>query len=399
MKNIIKQITPYFQKLRWQLHANPELRYEEKQTAALIAKELEKLGLKVHTDVGKTGVVALLDSGKAGKTVALRADMDALPMQEETQLAYQSTVPGKMHACGHDGHVTTLLMAAQVLTTFKDQLQGKVKFIFQPAEEGGRGAKAMIDEGVLENPKVDAIFAYHNHPAYETGTIFTRAGCVLFSNTEFTFTINGKGGHAATPDSVIDPIIIGATITQNIPNLVRQLSDPLDPTIISITQFNSGTAFNIIPDTAILCGTIRASSEEKKVLAQKKLTTLIQGIVAAYNARVTIEFNELLPATINSTTETNLVLSSAKIIFGENNVQIKKLPARASEDFSFYLQKIPGCYFFVGNGVTSAACHNSKYDFNDAILPIACEMLCAVAIAYLNQNLTSQDRSPSHSVI
>lgn len=384
MKNIILQASPYFQQIRREIHSNPELRYEEKQTAILVTNELKKLGLTVQNNVGKTGVVAVLDSGKPGKTVGLRADMDALPIQEETGLPYQSKYPGKMHACGHDGHTATLLAAAHVLTQMKEQLQGKIKFIFQPAEEGGAGAKAMIEDGVLDNPKVDAIFGYHNYPGSAAGTLLTKEDCVMYGDTEFKIIIQGKSGHAAMPNLAIDPIMIGSAIIQNLPGLCRQLSDPVTPDIITITRFISGIADNIIPEIATLTGTIRASSAAHTTRAMESLQKLVTSIATTYGGKATIEFIETYPATINTREATQLVLATAKKILGEEKALIKPMPARASEDFSFFLQKIPGCYFFIGNGENSASCHNSKYNFNDDILPIAAEILSAVAIAYVS---------------
>lgn len=386
MQHIIQKIFPYFRDIRHQIHSNPELRYEENETAKLVATELKKIGLSVQTGIGKTGVVAVLDSGRPGKTIALRADMDALPIAETSNLPYRSKIPGKMHACGHDGHTATLLATAYVLKQMQEQLHGKIKFIFQPAEEGGAGAKAMIEDGVLENPTVDAIFGYHNHPSATPGTLLTREGCMMYSNTEFTLIVHGKSGHAATPNTAIDPITVAANIVQNIPYLMRELSENIEPTIITVTQFNSGVATNIIPDTATLIGTIRASSEKKSKEAQQRLEIMAQGMAQANNAHAEIIWQEIYPPTINSPQETEWVLGQARQLLGNDKVQIKAAPARASEDFSFFLQKIPGCYFLIGNGENSPSCHNSQYDFNDEILPIATEILATLAINYLKKN-------------
>lgn len=386
MQKIIQNIFPYFCDIRRKIHANPELRYEENQTADLVATELRKIGLPVQTGIGKTGVVAILDSRNPGKTVALRADMDALPIQETSNLPYCSKIPGKMHACGHDGHTATLLTVAYVLKQIQDQIRGKVKFIFQPAEEGGAGAKAMIEAGVLENPKIDVIFGYHNHPGSANGILLTREGCMMYGNTEFTLTVKGKSGHAAAPNTAIDPITVGSNIVQNIPCLMRELSESIEPTIITVTQFNSGVATNIIPDTATLVGTIRASSEKKAKEAQQRLKQLAQGMAHANKAQVEVIWQEIYPPTINTAKETRWVLEQARQLLGKDKVEIKTAPARASEDFSFFLQKIPGCYFLMGNGENSPSCHNSQYDFNDEILPTAAEMLATLTINYLKQN-------------
>lgn len=382
MHSLIKQIFPYYQKIRQQIHANPELRYEEYDTAALVEQELKKLGLPVQTRIGKTGVVALLDSGKPGKTIALRADMDALPIHEETALPYQSKNAGIMHACGHDGHTATLLAVAHILTKMKNSLTGKVKFIFQPAEEGGAGAKAMIDDGVLENPTVDAIFAYHNHPGSPVGTVLTRKGCTLNGNCAFDISVRGKGGHAAQPEKVINPNIAVAKIVCELHPYSVELSQEKEPSILAMSQINSGTTRNVIPDVATIQGTIRAPSSEKLNEIREKLQQALQCVAKETRTSIEVNFPHMCPPTINSTIETEFVMKQAKQLFGENRVQIKLKPARASEDFSYFLQKVPGCYLFIGNG-DSQFCHNSLYDFNDEVMFTAVELLATLAINYL----------------
>ncbi|MBN9288353.1 MAG: hypothetical protein BGO43_15025 [Gammaproteobacteria bacterium 39-13] len=384
MQDLINHILPYYRDLRRQIHTFPELRYEEKITASLVKRELQKIGLTVQTGIGQTGVVAVLDSGNPGKTIGLRADMDALPITENTGLMYQSQHPGKMHACGHDGHVATLLGVAHILHQQKHQLRGKVKFIFQPAEEGGAGAKAMIEDGVLENPTMDAIFAYHNYPGIPTGTILVRPGCTMYGNTEFSIMIYGKGGHAALPEWTINPIAISAEIIQYIRELMLDFAEDLEPSVITITQIQSGIATNVIPDVANLGGTIRASSANNFQEVKKRLAQKLQGIAQHYSAVVEITFKEIYPPTINTVDETEFVYSQAIHVLGEENVNIKPSSGRASEDFSFFLEKVPGCYFFIGNGEDSASCHSSKYNFNDELLPYAMKLLSMIAIKYLN---------------
>lgn len=384
LSQFINQHAAHFISIRQQIHACPELGFAEVQTAAIVARELEQMGLVVTTQVGRTGVVAIIDSGRPGKTVALRAELDALPITEKNQLAYQSQQPDKMHACGHDGHTATLLTAAKALCAHRDLFCGKVKLIFQPAEENCQGgAQAMIQEGVLQNPHVDAIFAFHNHPGFSEGTILTRFDSVLSSNTQVNVTILGKGGHVATPEHNIDPILIAAMIVQTCPILNQQISLPDNPVTIRITEFNAGVSRNVTPDTATLRGTIRASSFQQRSVAKQRLTTMIKQIAQAQGGDAEIEMIDRVPPTVNTRAETELVFNLAKCVLGESRVQQKLLPARASEDFSFYLEKIPGCYFFVGNGEDTASCHSSNYDFNDAILPLAAEFLCHIAINYL----------------
>lgn len=353
----------------------------------MVARELQTIGLTVTTGVAGTGVVAIIDSGKPGKTVALRAELDALPINEQTNLAYRSQHPNKMHACGHDGHTATLLAAAQALASCKNQFHGKVKLIFQPAEEACKlGAPAMIQAGVLQNPTVDAIFAYHNHPGIEAGVALTRFGSALSGNTNIIITIHGKSGHAATPEHNIDPILIGAAIAQTFPILNQQLSTNDEPVIMRITEFNSGVSRNVVPTTATLGGTIRTASIIQREIAKQRIHAMAQHLAQAHGATADIELIDYVPPTINTQTETALVFETACRVLGADKVQIKPQPARASEDFAFYLEKIPGCYFFVGNGIDTASCHNSSYDFNDAILPIAAELLCHIAIDYLNKD-------------
>lgn len=383
MRTYIEKIYPFYRGIRHKIHTHPELRYEEYQTSALVAEQLKKLGLTVISPVGKTGVVGLLDTGRPGKTIGLRADMDALPLIEDSGLPYQSTQTGKMHACGHDGHTATLLATADVLWHLKDNLNGKIKFIFQPAEEGGAGAKAMIDEGVLKDPSVDAIFAFHNYPGVPLGQILVKHDCVMYGNTEFMIEIIGKGGHAAQPELVINPITVGAEIMLAIQFLAEQQTLENEPSVVCVTQFNSGTTTNIVEDKATLVGTIRASSNENIEKVKRLFVKKIDAIEKKYQARIHIVFNNIYPPTINTPFETDFVFEEAQKIFGLNQVKMKETAARASEDFSFFLQQVPGSYFFIGNGEQSAMCHNAKYDFNDEIIKVGSHLFSVLALSYL----------------
>lgn len=377
----IREMTPHFVAIRQKIHANPELGYQEILTAAIVAYELKQMGLDVITGVGGTGVVAVIDSGRPGKTVALRAELDALPMAEMTELSYKSIQPGKMHACGHDGHTATVLMAASILCQFKHCFQGRVKLIFQPAEEGGAGAAAMIKDGVLESPRVDAIFAYHNHPGFPVGIMQTREGAALSGNTIFNIRLYGKGGHAASPELNIDPILIGAHVVKNLHDLQLQLENGH---ILSVTEFNAGCSKSIVPDTITLGGTLRYPTIADREFMKQRLSEVVNQTVSAYGAKAKIELIDKYLPTINSVAETQHVFSVARSVFGPDRVGLKQKTARGAEDFSFYLAEIPGCYFFMGNGENSPSCHNSAYDFNDAVLPDAAELLCRVAMEYLN---------------
>lgn len=373
----------HYQAIRQKLHSHPELRYEELNTAKIVAEELTRLGLNVQTGVGKTGVVAVLDSGVPGKTIALRADMDALPIQEESTQAYRSQIAGKMHACGHDGHTATLLAAAYLLTQAKNSLSGKVKFIFQPGEEGGAGAKAMIEEGVLENPKVDAIFAFHNYPGIALCHISAKEGTSLYGNAIITFKIIGKGGHAAQPERTINPIMIAAKLLNASSPLMSMLMMEKEPTILNFTQIMSGTASNIVPEETHLIGTVRAATQDKLRQVYTQLLA-ISHRMQQENPGILIDFifEEIYPPTINTEPETAFVLNLARDLFGEQQTEVKARSSRASEDFSYYLQKIPGCYFFIGNGLEAPSCHSVTYDFNDAIIPVGAQLLASIARNY-----------------
>lgn len=383
-----KKLSPpyaYYQAIRHQLHSYPELAYQEERTAEIVAYELEKLGLIVKTKIGKTGVEAVLDSKRPGKTIALRADMDALPIEEETSLSYRSSRTGKMHACGHDGHTACLLASANLLSQQKERLKGKIKFIFQPAEEGGRGALAMIKEGILESPSVDAIFAFHNYPGIPVGQVLVKPGCTLYGNYEFIIHIRGKGGHAAQPELVRNPILIGALLINKI-DTVKHFFQKEEPPIISVTRFNSGIANNVVPSTATIQGTIRAASCRAAEIANQLIMEEIKELIKHYQIDIEMECNEKTPVTISTIPETELVRTQAILLLGKEQVKTKAAPARASEDFSYFLQKIPGCYFFIGNGEASAACHHPSYDFNDEVIPIAASLLTNIAIAYLESS-------------
>lgn len=384
MKAAIQRLLPEIIKIRHQIHEHPELCYQEVKTAALVADTLKKFGYEITTNIGVTGISALLDSGKPGKTVALRADMDALPLQEHTSLSYQSKNPGKMHACGHDGHTATLLAVAGVLKEFTKDFKGKIKFIFQPAEEGGAGAAAMIKDGILDNPKVDAIFGYHNMPQIPFGSIGTKTACLMAAMDTFIITVTGKGGHAAEPETAIDPILIGAQIVQGLQSIASRFTSPTEPIVLTITQFHGGTAYNIIPEDVTLHGTLRTTSVETRAAAKQHMTEIAANIAQAFGATASVNFKDSFPPTINHAIETDFVLNTAGELLGEKNSQRLIVPMMTSEDFSYFLEKVPGCFFFVGCGKADMSLHNPHFDFNDDIIPIAAEMMGRVAMRYLN---------------
>ncbi len=384
MKETLQSLYPEIVKIRHEIHANPELAHNEKATARLVADTLKKYGYKQVDEIAGTGIVTILDSGKPGKTVALRADMDALPIQEQTNLPYQSKNKSIMHACGHDGHTATLLATAYLLLQHKDQFKGKIKFIFQPAEETGTGAQAMISAGVLVNPKVDAIFGYHNTPKSKLGVFKTKIGCIHSGQDVFTIRIKGKGGHAAQPHLTIDPIYIGTLIVQALQGIVSRATLPTEPTVVSVTQFHAGTTHNAIPDEAILNGTIRTLSATMKDDVKRQIVTIVNGITSSFGAIAKIDFSYCFPPTLNHAKETELAYSSAQEVIGESKVEWLTDASMASEDFSYYLEKIPGCFFWIGMGYEHLRMHSASYEFNDEIIPIAAEIMAQIAINYLN---------------
>ena len=352
--------------LRRQLHQIPELKYEERQTSAFVAKTLRSYGYEVQEGIGKTGVVAILNSGKPGKTIAFRADIDALPIQEATSVPYKSCHSGVMHACGHDGHTATLLLVARVLRTIKAQLKGKIKLIFQPAEEGGKGSTAMIEDGVLENPSVDAIFGYHNWPGLPLKTLATRLGCILAGSGRFEIRLHGKRAHLANPKDAINPVTIGAGIVKEIEALST------DRTVVSLLGFNSGDWKHGTPEQAEIVGCYFIEGNE----SLNQLKKQIQSIVGLHG---TVVFHEFQSPTVNAPKEAELVFSAGR---KADIKDIQKLGSckMAAEDFSEYLKFVPGCYFLIGAGETAAALHTPAYDFPDEILSEAASLMLQIAL-------------------
>jgi amidohydrolase len=363
---------------RRHLHANPELKYEERGTADLVASRLRGLCYAVETGVAETGVVGLLDTGRPGPTIALRADMDALPILEDTGLPYASKTPGKMHACGHDGHTASLLLAASGLAEMADRLSGRVKLLFQPAEEGGLGAARMIETGVLDG--VAAIYGYHNRPAYPLGRVFAKSGPTMGGSSLYEVTISGKGGHASRPDLAIDPIFVGTAVVQGLQSVVSRRLSPLESGVVTVTQFHGGNSHNIIPMAATLAINTRDGSPAAYERIDQELRWVIAQICEAHGATVAIEQSMRIPSVVNDAAETDFVLATALDTIGpERSGRMDSLPTMGAEDFAFYLEKVPGCFFFVGNGEDSAYLHHPRYDYRDEILPVAAGMFTAIA--------------------
>lgn len=364
--------------IRRQLHSFPELKFEEFATSDLVAETLQRYGYELRRNVAGTGIVATLDSGRAGATIGLRADMDALPIQEETGLDYASTIAGKMHACGHDGHTATLLLAAGQLAQDHAKLNGKIKLLFQPAEEVGKGAAQMIADGALEG--IEQVFGFHNRPGYALGYIITKAGPAMGGNTLYEVKISGKGGHASRPDLAIDPIFVGSAIIQSLQSVISRRLSPLDAGVVTVTQFNGGSAGNIIPGDASMVINTRDGSPEAAAIIDAELRKVIANVCEAHGAQCEVNMTLRIPSLVNSVAETELVVKTAHELFGKNNTsQMSQMPTMGAEDFAFYLEKRPGSFFFVGNGEDSAYLHHPLYNFRDEILPVAAGMFVGIA--------------------
>ncbi|WP_269446769.1 M20 family metallopeptidase [Fictibacillus phosphorivorans] len=374
--------------IRRHLHQNPELSFEEVETPAFIAAYHEKLGLDVRTGVGGRGVVATLRGGKPGKTVAIRADFDALPIQEENDSPYKSKVPGVMHACGHDGHTATLLVLAKVLTEMKDDLEGNVVFIHQHAEElAPGGAIAMIEDGCLDG--VDVIYGTHLWATMSTGTIGYRSGPVMAAADSFTVKVQGKGGHGAQPHKTKDSIVIGAQLVSNLQQIVSRRVNPLDAAVVSVGAFEAKNAFNVIADTAKLTGTVRTFKEEVRVAIEKEIDRIAKGTCLASDASYEYVFKRGYPAVVNHKEDTEFVVDVARKVPGV--LQLEEIePQMGGEDYAYYLEKVPGTFFFTGaedaEWEETYPHHHPKFKINEEALLIAANLLGATTLAYLKQN-------------
>lgn len=367
------------QSLRRTIHAHPELRYEEIKTADLVAQRLEQWGIDVHRGLGKTGVVGVLKRGNGVRSVGLRADMDALPIQELNSFDHRSQHEGRMHACGHDGHTAMLLGAAQYLSKH-GEFDGTIVFIFQPAEEGGAGARAMIEDGLFLKFPVDAVFGLHNWPGLAEGTFGVTEGPLMASSNEFRIDVRGIGAHAALPHNGRDPVFAAVQIANGLQSIITRNKKPIDTAVLSITQIHAGDAMNVIPDDAWLAGTVRTFTTEALDLIESRMHKIAEATAAAYDCSATVAFNRNYPPTINHPKETRFAAEVMREVVGAQNVDTAVEPTMGAEDFAFMLQAMPGCYAFLGNGegghrdaghgAGPCMLHNASYDFNDALLPI-----------------------------
>jgi hippurate hydrolase len=373
VKNL-KHLHAEMRKWRQHLHQFPETAFEETQTAAFIAEKLTSFGLDVHQGLGRTGVVATLSAGNSKKKIALRADMDALFIQEQNIFSHASCHDGKMHACGHDGHSAMLLGAASYLSKNR-HFDGTVYFIFQPAEEGRAGAKQMINDGLFDQFPADCVFGMHNFPDIPVGHFAVKTGAMMASSDSFEIIITGKATHAAIPHLGCDPIVVAAQLINSLQTIVSRNIDPADCAVLSITQIHAGNTWNAIPESVVLRGTFRSFNENVKTLIVDKMTQLVNSICTGFDVSVKIEFNpenEGYPVTFNTQAETAIALKAAQAVAGDTCVNQNPTPSMGAEDFSFMLQEKPGCYIWIGNGSSENSCllHNPHYDFNDEILPV-----------------------------
>ncbi len=358
---------------RHDLHEHPELLYDVHRTAASVADRLRDFGVdEVSTGIGRTGVVGVIRGRKtqSGKVIGLRADMDALPIAEKTDRPYASTVPGMMHACGHDGHTAMLLGAARYLAETRN-FDGTAVVIFQPAEEGGGGGKAMIEDGLLDRWAIQQVYGMHNLPGLPVGRFAMRPGPIMASTDEFTITIAGRDGHAARPHMTIDPIVVGAEMVVALQTIVSRNVDPLDAAVVSVTRFHAGTAYNVIPETAEIAGTVRCLSGAVRDLAERRIGEIARGIAAAHGAGISLFYDRNYPITVNDPAAVGFAAGIAAGVAGEANVATDAPPLLAGEDFSYMLEQRPGAFVFIGNG-DSAGLHSAGYDFNDEIIPLGC---------------------------
>ena len=378
----IKSLIPEMKNWRHHIHENPEIAYEEKNTSKFIVKKLNEFGIETHKDLGGTGIVGIIhgkDNGSSNKSIGIRADMDALPMTEKTNLPYSSKNPGRMHACGHDGHTTMLMGAAKYLAETKN-FSGTVYCIFQPAEEGGNaGAKSMINDGLFTKFNINSVWGIHNWPGVPVGQAVAHKGFAMAGGDIIVITIQGKGGHAAQPQFSNDPIVsAGLTIT-SLQTLISRQLDPFENSVLSLTKIEGGSAFNVIPDIVTIGGTLRSTNNKIRDKMLEKIKNVATNACAINNCKVNVEIRPGYPPTINDPKSAELASKVFENSFGPNSINIKETPTMGSEDFSYMLQEKPGAYIWLGAGEKSEKLHSAHYDFNDELLPIGAEYWASLA--------------------
>jgi amidohydrolase len=386
MSNTVEAIRQYHAELRAirrDIHAHPELAFQESRTSDLVAERLKGWGIEVHRGLAKTGLVGVIPGRKqsSGRAVGLRADMDCLPMHETNQFEHRSKNAGRMHGCGHDGHTTMLLGAARYLHQTRN-FDGTAYVIFQPAEEGGGGGKVMVDEGLFERFPANEVYAVHNWPGLPPGQMSVRPGPVMAATDEIVVTVGGRGGHAAMPHLTVDPVVITAQIISALQTIASRNVSPLDSIVVTVASMETSqtNVFNVIPDSVKLIGTVRSFRPETRELAERRIQEIVSGIAAALGGRATLEYKRGYPATINSEREARFAAQVGERVFGRGNVHTSAEPTMGGEDFSFMLQERPGAYVFLGQGGGPNNCflHNPGYDFNDEVIPLGAGYLAAL---------------------
>ena len=368
--------------IRRDLHAHPELAFTEQRTADIVAERLAGWGIEVHRGLGKTGVVGVLKNGKGKRAVGLRADMDCLPIEEANSFDYKSRHPGRMHACGHDGHTTMLLGAARYLAETR-KFDGTVVLIFQPAEEGGGGGQVMVQEGLFERFPADEVYALHNWPFMPPGKIAVRPGPMMAATDEIQITIQGRGGHAAVPQLVIDPVVAAAQVISALQTIASRNVNPLDAVVVSICSMQTSQlgAFNVVPESVRMIGTVRSFRPETRDLAERKVRLIAAKTAEALGATAEVQYARGYPATVNSEREARFAAAVGERVFGKGNVITDAEPTMGGEDFSYMLQARPGAYVWLGQGGGPGGCflHNPGFDFNDEVIPLGAGYLAALA--------------------
>jgi amidohydrolase len=382
------------QQIRRDLHAHPELCYEEQRTSDVVADKLSEWGIPVIRGMGLTGVVGIIKNGNSKRAIGLRADMDALPMQEVNTFAHASRHAGKMHACGHDGHTAMLLGAAKHLAEHRN-FDGTVYLVFQPAEEGGAGAKRMIADGLFEQCPMDAIYGMHNWPGIPAGHMSVVEGPMMASSNEFYLTIKGKGAHAAQPHKGIDPVMVAVQIAQSWQTIISRQKSPLDTAVLSVTQIHAGSATNVIPDEAKMVGTVRTFTTPVLDMIEQRMGEIATHTAAAFGAEAEFTFRRNYPPLVNHAKETKFAVEVMKAVVGADKVDDNVEPTMGAEDFAYFLQAKPGCYIFIGNGegdhrdgghgLGPCVLHNGSYDFNDNLLPVGASFWVSLVEASLPQ--------------
>ncbi len=378
----IRSWQPELAELRRDIHAHPELSFQEQRTSGIVADYLRKLGIETHTGLAKTGVVGVVKGrGASSRGIALRADMDCLPMHEANTFAHRSKNEGRMHACGHDGHTTMLLGAARYLAETRN-FDGTAYLVFQPAEEGGGGGEVMVKEGLFERFPADEVYALHNWPGLPPGQMAVRAGPVMAATDEVQIRLRGRGGHGAMPHLVVDPVVAAAQVISALQTIASRNVNPVDAVVVSICSMQTSQlgAFNVIPDDVRLVGTVRTFRHDTRDLAEKRLKDIVTKIGEAFGVSAEIDYRRGYPATINSAREAQFAARVGERLFGKGNVVTEHEPTMGGEDFSYMLQARPGAYIFLGQGGAAGGCflHNASYDFNDEVIPLGAGYLAAL---------------------